>query len=475
MATVNKREWTNKDGSKSSSWRVQYKDEGGRWRRKDFERQADAKKFAETIASKVQSGEHVSAGATVTVAEIARRYVDALESGKDGKRKVEPHHVLTTRGQVENHIVPHIGALKLTALTIARVQSFRDSDLADLTDNNRRVILKLLAAICRFAISKQVMGVNPAAGEIPAKSKRGQRRVTIPSKADISLLLSTARSWIIDPPMVRSAKRPPVTPFYVKSRDTWRVMATGPDGKRFAKTYKTKEAAIAAADVIASISDRMVPAVSPRLARWGFSLIAFLVGTGCRASEARGAPRKGLDLNVATFRVFQRADAKGKIGPPKSASGVRTIHLSDLTVGYMREFLEALPSSGPLLFPNGAGKPESLSNIRSRYWLPLLKASGLERLAQDDDIVDPDDPEEGRKWGLHPLRHFRASVLRDAGLDLKEVSEELGHSSIQITQDIYGHLFKDAEAIARKVAKINSAEAFMGSSGKNSDDALAQN
>lgn len=325
MATVNKREWTNKDGSKSSSWRVQYKDGGGVWRRKDFERQADAKRFADTIASKVQSGEHVSAGATVTVADLARRYVDALESGKDGKAKVEPHHVLTTRGQVENHIIPHIGALKLTALTIARVQSFRDTDLADQTDNNRRVIVNLLSAICRFAISKQMLGLNPVAGEIPKRSKRGKRKVTILSKKDINTLLTTARSWITGPPMVRSAKRPPVTPFYIADRDRWRIMATGPDGKRFAKTYKTKEAAIAAADVIAGLSGRMVPAVSPRLARWGFSLIAFLVGTGCRVSEARGAPRKGLDLNAATFRVFQRADAKGKIGPPKSESGARTI------------------------------------------------------------------------------------------------------------------------------------------------------
>jgi hypothetical protein len=63
MAMVNKREWKNKDGSTSSIWRVQFKDSGGAWRRKDFEFKRDAVTFESTIASKVQSGEHAASGA----------------------------------------------------------------------------------------------------------------------------------------------------------------------------------------------------------------------------------------------------------------------------------------------------------------------------------------------------------------------------------------------------------------------------
>lgn len=85
-------------------------------------------------------------------------------------------------------------------MTIARVQSFRDSDLADQSENMRWVVPKLLAAICRFAISKQLLGVNPVAGEIPKKSKRGKRKVKIPTKKDINTLLTTARLWIADHP-----------------------------------------------------------------------------------------------------------------------------------------------------------------------------------------------------------------------------------------------------------------------------------
>lgn len=45
--------------------------------------------------------------------------------------------------------------------------------------------------------------------------------------------------------------------------------------------------------------------------------------------------------------------------------------------------------------------------------------------------------------GLHTLRHSAASVLLAQGVPLKVVSEILGHSSIAITGDVYGHVSPD--------------------------------
>lgn len=42
--------------------------------------------------------------------------------------------------------------------------------------------------------------------------------------------------------------------------------------------------------------------------------------------------------------------------------------------------------------------------------------------------------------GLHGLRHTHATMLLEAGVPLKVVSERLGHSSITITADIYQHV-----------------------------------
>ena len=48
----------------------------------------------------------------------------------------------------------------------------------------------------------------------------------------------------------------------------------------------------------------------------------------------------------------------------------------------------------------------------------------------------------------HELRHSAASLLIAQGVPLKVVSETLGHASIRITSDVYGHLFDDAGAAA---------------------------
>ena len=51
-------------------------------------------------------------------------------------------------------------------------------------------------------------------------------------------------------------------------------------------------------------------------------------------------------------------------------------------------------------------------------------------------------------WHPHELRHSAASLLLAQGVPLKVISETLGHSSIVVTADIYGHLLDDARAEA---------------------------
>ncbi|RBY78778.1 hypothetical protein DQ238_12015 [Geodermatophilus sp. TF02-6] len=53
--------------------------------------------------------------------------------------------------------------------------------------------------------------------------------------------------------------------------------------------------------------------------------------------------------------------------------------------------------------------------------------------------------------GLHTLRHSAASVLLTRGVPLKVVSEILGHSSIAITGDVYGHVAPD---VAREAMDV---------------------
>lgn len=58
------------------------------------------------------------------------------------------------------------------------------------------------------------------------------------------------------------------------------------------------------------------------------------------------------------------------------------------------------------------------------------------------------------KFGIHALRHAAASLMIDQGILPKKIQTILGHSSITMTFDTYGHLFHDAESDREMMAKL---------------------
>src|SRR5262249_50138632 len=168
----------------------------------------------------------------------------------------------------------------------------------------------------------------------------------------------------------------------------------------------------------------------------GRALLMTAALTGMRASELRGLRWVDVDLAKRQIRVRQRADRYREIGQPKSAAGTRTIPIGDMVVNTLREWRLQCPKGlENLVFPTGAGTIENHANIVQRILDPAQVAAGG---------VDG----EGRpKYGMHSLRHFYASWCinrkADGGLELppKTVQARLGHASIVMTLDRYGHLF----------------------------------
>ncbi len=62
-----------------------------------------------------------------------------------------------------------------------------------------------------------------------------------------------------------------------------------------------------------------------------------------------------------------------------------------------------------------------------------------------DDAGEPEAIVAG-KYGMHSLRHACASLWIEGGYNPKQIQKLMGHSSIKVTFDVYGHLFADAEA-----------------------------
>jgi integrase len=167
--------------------------------------------------------------------------------------------------------------------------------------------------------------------------------------------------------------------------------------------------------------------IAPAKGHWRplFIVAAF---TGLRASELRGLTWANVDLQANELHVTQRADRFNTIGAPKSAKSQRTVPFGSFVSNTLKEWKMACPP-GELVFPNSKGNLDFLANIIQRGLIPAVTAAGL--------TIDG----KAKYSGMHLFRHFYASWCIDPGLPPKVIQERLGHSSITMTFDRYGHLF----------------------------------
>ncbi len=80
-----------------------------------------------------------------------------------------------------------------------------------------------------------------------------------------------------------------------------------------------------------------------------------------------------------------------------------------------------------LVFPSKADTVLDQSNLTQYQFLPCLERAGL------------------RRFRFHDLRHTFGSLLIQDGASLAYVKDQMGHSSIQVTVDTYGHLIPGAD------------------------------
>ena len=179
--------------------------------------------------------------------------------------------------------------------------------------------------------------------------------------------------------------------------------------------------------------------------RWRPFLITAIF-TGLRASELRGLQWQDVDLDSGVIHVRRRADAWGTIGHTKSKMGKRDIPLPPLVTNALNAWKPTCPvGEHGLTFPNGAGNVENQSNILERFWAPLQISCGLTR-------------GNAPRYRFHSLRHAAASLfIAFLGWQPKRVQTVLGHSSITMTFDRYGHLFEDPKSDREAMQKLEAA------------------
>ncbi|MFC1591971.1 tyrosine-type recombinase/integrase [Thermodesulfobacteriota bacterium] len=164
-----------------------------------------------------------------------------------------------------------------------------------------------------------------------------------------------------------------------------------------------------------------------------FFLCAFR--TGMRLGELLGLHWADIDWHGQFIRL-ERTFKGGRLGSPKNGK-VRRVDLSDQLAGALkalhtvqkREFLKTRAGKQPQIVFHHKGSYMAQNSIRNVFNRVLAKA-GL------------------RHVRLHDIRHTYASILLNEGESPVYVKEQLGHSSIKITVDVYGHCMPSSNRAA---------------------------
>jgi integrase len=362
-------------------WQASYVDGGGKRRAKLFDRKSDGEAWLVETRHDLARGVHTPGSLSPTVKDAA-----ALWIKRCNEKQLEQSTICAYEEHVDLHIVPFIGAKKLAELTVPAVNAFADQlrEAGRSADMMKRVI-RSLGAIFKEARRRGLSALAPTEGLELDLPERDDPRPVIPTKPELQAIIAGATTR--------------------KSR-IWRA------------------------------------------------LVLVAVFCGLRASELRGLRWVDVDFEARQINVNQRADVYHKIGKLKSKSAYRSIPCPSLVLNALREWKLQCPMGDlGLVFPNGSGKVEALSNIMQRGFDPIQIAAGVIALepALDDAgkpiINNAGEPvmREVGKYGMHALRHACASLWIESGKNPKAIQTLMGHSTIQMTYDVYGHLFADAD------------------------------
>lgn len=179
------------------------------------------------------------------------------------------------------------------------------------------------------------------------------------------------------------------------------------------------------------------------------NLYHLILVTGMRRGEAIGLRWEDVDLEgQCLFVVQQITEVHGHsvVGTPKTRRGTRLVPIDDNTIALLRRHHEAQDVEhvawGPawndagLVFTREDGRPLR-PEYATRHFQALAKTAGLPAIR------------------LHDLRHTNASLALQAGVDMKVVSERLGHSQMSITADLYTHVNRGlGQAAAEQIAGV---------------------
>ena len=187
MTAIRKRIWVSPKGETKTAWLVDYRDQSGKRRAKQFVRKKDAQDYADRTRTEVRQGTHTHDRDSITVAVAADLWIAAAEA-----ERLERSTTKRYRELAELYIKPRLGELKLTALTKPLVQDFRLELLQTKSRAMAAKVLRSLSAILGNAMKIGAINQNVAATIKVGNLKREAVKIVVPDRADLKAMIKAA-------------------------------------------------------------------------------------------------------------------------------------------------------------------------------------------------------------------------------------------------------------------------------------------
>ena len=364
--------------------------------------------------------------------------------------KLKERTLLTNIFLMNNYVLPYIGHLKLKDITTARIDEMLNhlhkrgktskyyimKDPSLLEDGTRRPTSRKagveLNTIKRAARGEHIRKstaekIASAFGkklndlfveEIRAESEQGIESTSIAR-------IRTATSAIFNTAL--------------KKDIIWKnpvVHATSPRGKH-------KERDFLDADQCKALLGYLDELQNPN-ARVG---LATLIYTGMRSGELCGLHWKDVDLAKGTIFVrytLYRAEGQYKLSTPKTKSSLRVIAIPAELKVILKDHKAWQEKRSEELGSKWKDRGAVVTGMEGEYMSGVYLNITLKKLLKKHDLPD---------IHVHDLRHANASLLINAGVPVKFISEHLGHSNTKTTEDIYAHVYNStAEKVASAIS-----------------------
>lgn len=388
MASVRKRVWKTASGEEKTAWFVDYVDQHGVRGRKQFATKRFADAFRVDIESKIQNGIFRPDANKVLFGEVADDFLEHCKVRRDRKERMTEKMYRVYDGHIKNYICPDAKRHE---------NKKRPSRLISFDPNQGLAAIKV--------------GQLTQGGVSAFRDRLRTAGLSVITTRKVISTVQCILKFAVGKDIVA-----------VNVAENVQVIGRRDEGAKKI-VPPTKKA-------MKALLDNSSKDFRVRL------LVAS--ATAVRAGEFHALRWKHFDLDKGEVRIETRVDAFGNEDTTKTAAGLRTIPIGHVVVTALKEWKlrSAFTKEDDLVFPNSAGTYESHDNMVKREFEPLFSKLS-ERHSEN-----PEQHPAFARFSWHALRHFGISTWIEAGLLPKTIQTFAGHSSLQVTMDRYGHLFK---------------------------------